>query len=139
MFELRVLRSKDCDEYTKIYFYKNRGFRDWEKYQGWDVSKRLSASDSIISIDTSYSSVDSNVLSRPPETAPFYLSENENLKLRIFIDRSVLEVFANDRQCLATRLYPSKKDSLGVSVISRGSESEIISLDAYDMDNIYEK
>ena len=65
MFELRVLRSKDCDEYTKISFYKNRGFRDWEKYEGWDVSKRLSASDSIISIDTSYSSVDSNVLSRP--------------------------------------------------------------------------
>ena len=139
MFELRVLRSKDCDEYTKISFYKNRGFRDWEKYQGWDVSKRLSASDSIISIDTSYSSVDSNVLSRPPETAPFYLSENENLKLRIFIDKSVLEVFVNDRQCLATRLYPSRKDSLGVSVISRGSESEIVSLDAYDMDNIYEK
>ena len=40
---------------------------------------------------------------------------------------------------LSNQTYPSKKDSLGVSVISRGSESEIISLDAYDMDNIYEK
>ena len=73
------------------------------------MSKRLSASDSIISIDTSYSSVDSNVLSRPPETAPFYLSENENLKLRIFIDKSVLEVFVNDRQCFSNQIISIKK------------------------------
>ncbi|MBP05722.1 MAG: hypothetical protein CL728_03115 [Chloroflexi bacterium] len=62
----------------------------------------------------------------------------ENLLLRVFIDKSVVEVFVNERQCLATRIYPSKKDSLGVSVLSQGAKSEIISLDAYDMDSIYD-
>ena len=138
MFELRILRSENSEEFTKISFYKNRGFRDWEKYDGWEVNKRLNASDSIVSIDTSYSSSDPNVLSRPPESAPVYIKENENLFLRVFIDKSVVEVFVNERQCLATRIYPSKKDSLGVSVLSQGAKSEIISLDAYDMDSIYD-
>ena len=138
MFELRVLRSNKSEEFTRITFYKNRGFRDWEKYEGWDLKKRLNASDSMISLDTSYSSLDQGVLSRPPEVAPVYLSENENLDLRIFIDRSVIEIFVNERQCVASRLYPSRNDSIGVSAISQGSSSKILSLDAYDMENIYQ-
>jgi beta-fructofuranosidase len=139
MFELKVLRSENSEEFTKISFYKNRGFRDWEKYEGWEVEKRLNATDSIVSIDSSHSSLDPDVLSRPPESAPFYIEENEKLFLRVFIDKSVLEVFVNERQCVATRVYPSKKDSIGVSVLSKGSNSKIISLDAYDMKNIYKK
>ena len=138
MFELRVLRSNKSEEFTRITFYKNRGFRDWEKYEGWDLKKRLNASDSMISLDTSYSSLDQGVLSRPPEVAPVYLSEDENLDLRIFIDRSVIEIFVNERQCVASRLYPSRNDSIGVSAISQGSSSKILSLDAYDMENIYQ-
>ena len=104
-----------------------------------DLKKRLEASYSIISLDTSYSSQDKEVISRPPEVAPFYLSEKENLKLTIFVDKSVVEVFINERQCIASRLYPTRKDSVGVSVISQGSSSKILSLDAYEMENIYKK
>ena len=139
MFEIRVLRSENREEFTRISFYKNRGFRDWDKYDGWDLKKRLEASYSIISLDTSYSSQDKEVISRPPEVAPFYLSEKENLKLTIFVDKSVVEVFINERQCIASRLYPTRKDSVGVSVISQGSSSKILSLDAYEMENIYKK
>ena len=139
MFEIRVLRSENSEEFTRISFYKNRGFRDWDKYDGWDLKKRLEASYSIISLDTSYSSQDKEVISRPPEVAPFYLSEKENLKLTIFVDKSVVEVFINERQCIASRLYPTRKDSVGVSVISQGSSSKILSLDAYEMENIYKK
>ena len=75
----------------------------------------------------------------PPETGPFHLPKGKLLELRIFIDKSVVEVFANDRQCVAVRVYPGLEDSIGVSVRSQGSKSKIIALDAWQMKNIYEE
>lgn len=43
------------------------------------------------------------------EAAPFLLNENELLRLSVFIDKSVIEVYANDRQALCRRVYPEKK------------------------------
>jgi beta-fructofuranosidase len=67
--------------------------------------------------------------------APFELKENEPLKLRVFIDKSVVEVFANDRQCLAVRVYPERKDSVGVSTRAEGNDAVLHSLDAWQMKN----
>lgn len=39
------------------------------------------------------------------ETAPLKLAEGENLALTIYIDKSVIEVFANDRQAITRRIY----------------------------------
>ena len=44
---------------------------------------------------------------------------------------SVLEVFANGRLCLTQRIYPTRADSLGVSVFARGGEAILNSLDAW--------
>ena len=65
------------------------------------------------------------------QEAPFKLLEEEPLKLHIFLDRSVLEVFANSRLCLTQRIYPSRADSLGVSVFAHGGEAVLNSLDAW--------
>lgn len=43
---------------------------------------------------------------RITERAPFMLHDGEKLNLRIFIDKSVIEVFANDRQAISRRVYP---------------------------------
>jgi len=40
------------------------------------------------------------------------LDEGEPLDLRVLLDHSVLEVYANQRLCLSTRLYPTRADSL---------------------------
>ena len=53
------------------------------------------------------------------ESAPFALRPGEPLQLRIFIDKSVVEVFANSRQAIARRIYPSRQDAVGVYVFSR--------------------
>jgi len=66
------------------------------------------------------------------QTAPLVLARNEPLRLRVFLDRSVLEVFANGRQCITQRLYPSRPDSLGVSLFARGVPVRA-SVDAWDM------
>jgi beta-fructofuranosidase len=65
------------------------------------------------------------------------LAPDERLKLRVFIDKSVVEVFVNDRQCLAVRVYPGRTDSRGVSLRSQGQEARLISLDAWQMKGLY--
>ena len=45
------------------------------------------------------------------QVAPFKLGGNEELKIQIFIDRSIIEVFANGRQCVTQRVYPTRPDS----------------------------
>lgn len=68
------------------------------------------------------------------QTAPLAPPDGEPLRLRIFLDRSVLEVFANDRQCMTQRIYPSRSDSDRVGVVSSGGEgAAITALDAWDM------
>lgn len=44
------------------------------------------------------------------ERAPLRLDDGEELRLDIFVDKSVIEVFANDRQCIARKIYPSGKN-----------------------------
>ena len=57
----------------------------------------------------------------------------EPLRLRIFLDRTILEVFANDRQCLTQRIYPTRPDSMGVSLFSTDGKAEFTSVRAWDM------
>ena len=136
--EIDVLRSPRREEYTRISFYRRRGFRNRERYAGRDREKSLAASDSLITLDNARSSELPDVLSRAPETAPVYVGPEELLELRVFIDRSVVEVFVNGRQCVALRVYPGRDDSAGMSLRACGSEATLHSLDAWQMKSIYE-
>ena len=100
MVELNVLRSPDRQEHTRIVFYRERGFKL--------PVRRPDSRDSLISIDSSRSSILPDALCRAPETAPVVLGPEETLKLHVFIDRSVIEVFVNGRQCVAMRVYPGR-------------------------------
>ena len=67
------------------------------------------------------------------QVAPFELPGGESLELRIFLDRSVLEIFANRRQCVTHRTYPTRDDSLGMRVFTRGAQADVRSVDIWDM------
>ena len=56
------------------------------------------------------------------------------LKLRIFVDKSVVEVFANSRQAVMRRIYPSREDSVGESFVSTGGDAEVHTLEAYKIE-----
>jgi beta-fructofuranosidase len=130
MVEMNVFRSPDKEEFTRIAFFRERGIqvkRGKNKY-----SKR-----SRIVIESSYSSLLRQVLSRAPEAAPILLEEDESLKLRVFLDKSSIEVFANGKQCLAMRVYPSREDSVGVSLRSQGRSATLKRLDAWQMKGIF--
>ena len=67
------------------------------------------------------------------EAGPFALLAEEPLKLRVFVDKSVVEVFANGRQAVMRRIYPSRPDSIGVRLLSNGGPAELRLVQAWEM------
>ena len=68
------------------------------------------------------------------EKAPFTLeTEDEILNLRVFIDKSVVEIYVNDRQAITRRVFTTRDDSLGVYVFSDGGESEFKEIIGWEM------
>ena len=130
MVEVNVLRSANAEEVTRIALFRNR-----------QVSSRFMPPQqklSVVTLDNTRASLLPEAQSRPPETASVFIAPDEPFKLRVFIDRSVVEVFINDRQCLAVRVQPSRSDSLGVSLRAQGQDAMLRSLDAWQMKTIYE-
>ena len=142
MIELNVLRSPGKEEFTRISLFKEGGFNAVR--QGLSLPSTgapLTTGNllgSLITIETSYSSLHADVKSRAPATAPIVIEPNETIKLRVFIDKSVVEVFVNGRQAMAARVFPSRDDSMGVSLRSQGNDSELKSLEAWQMKSIYQ-
>jgi beta-fructofuranosidase len=93
IFEFHVRKSPCSTEVTKII---------------------LDISNSGIIVDRSHSSLEILGTSSP-DSGPFHLLPNEDLHIQIFVDNSILEVYANDRFALTSRVYPSLEDSIGVS------------------------
>lgn len=140
MIELNVLRSPGKQEFTRIAFFRGRGFNAVRQGLIDPPATGIPASNlngSLISIETSYASLHPDVNPRAPETAPILIDANEPLRLRVFIDKSVVEVFVNGKQALAVRVYPSRNDSVGVSVMAQGQDSELKLLEAWQMKSIY--
>ncbi len=70
---------------------------------------------------------------RPVVEAPLVLGAKETLKLHIFLDGPMLEVFANDRQCITQQIYPQRRDSLQVRAFAHGGNARVVAVDAWDM------
>lgn len=59
------------------------------------------------------------------------------LKLHIFLDHSVLEVFVNGNCYLASRIYPAHQDSVGLELFTRKGKVRAMSLDIWRMASIW--
>lgn len=70
-------------------------------------------------------------------SAPLELAPGEPLRLRVLVDRSVIEVFANERTCLTLRIYPDRPDSTGVDCFATGGPCTVKSLDGWQMKSIW--
>jgi beta-fructofuranosidase len=55
------------------------------------------------------------------------------LDLHVFVDGSVVEVFANDRHCLTSRAYPTRADARGVSLSATGGRATVTGLDCWEL------
>jgi beta-fructofuranosidase len=65
------------------------------------------------------------------------LTEGEPVTLHVFLDRSVVEVFLNDRVALTTREYPTRDDSVGLELLARGGGARVTSLDVWELHSIW--
>ncbi len=86
----------------------------------------------MLLIDRQLSSLTEDV-ERDIRSGPLTLAAGESLFLHIFLDHSVIEVFANYRLCMSSRVYPSRTDSLGVGFFAGGGNAKIKTLDVWEM------
>jgi len=111
--ELSILESPDRAERTTLRYTR----------EGELVVDRTRASDDPqVTADTQQMAV-------PPCDEP--------LSLRCFVDASVVELYANGRHCLTSRVYPTRTDSTGVSVTAEGGRATVSSLSAWRLEDGY--
>ena len=89
------------------------------------------AQDKKLKIDTRKSSLKAGPAGI--EAGPLQLQPGEALQLRVFIDKSVVEVFANGRQAVMRRIYPSRGDSTGVALFSEGGRVDASPVEVWDI------
>jgi sucrose-6-phosphate hydrolase SacC (GH32 family) len=68
--------------------------------------------------------------------APFELKPGEALNLRVFLDKGMVEVFANDRQAVVY-MQPHNADDVGVSLFSKGGDIAVKNVRSWKMKSIY--
>jgi beta-fructofuranosidase len=105
-----VCRSPDGGEHTRVYY---------------------DAADQALKVDTTRSSLKQGPKSI--ESGPLTLQSDELLKLHVYLDASVVEVFANDRQAVMRRIYPTREESKDVALFCQGGPVQVQSLHAWDM------
>ncbi len=67
------------------------------------------------------------------QRAPLKLGPDEILQLDIFIDKSIIEVFANGRQCVTQVVYPELQESNGVKIFTEGTTLKVNRVQAWKM------
>ena len=68
---------------------------------------------------------------------PFDLKEDEDLILRIFIDKNLVEVFANGRQAAAYASHEKVRKDPNIRLFTRDKDLKIKSIKAWKMKSIY--
>nr|WP_319556728.1 GH32 C-terminal domain-containing protein [uncultured Vibrio sp.] len=76
--------------------------------------------DNTLNVDRSKTSLDPDVRSFGIQKGVMPL-ENGKLSLRVFVDRSLIEAYANERNSLTTRVYPLRSDATGIQLFSQGN------------------
>ncbi len=109
-YGLKVRCSPGGEEETRIYY---------------------DAADKKLKIDTRHSSLSEGPKSI--EAAPLGLADGESLELRVFLDKSIIEVFAGGRQAVMRRVYPTRADSQQIKLFSSGGTSGVSGMEAWEM------
>jgi beta-fructofuranosidase len=110
IFRFKVRECPNSSEVTKIIF-------DTQNNQ--------------VSVDRSQSSLESLGITTN-EIGNFELLPGEDLKVRVFVDNSVLEVYINDRFALTSRIYPTLETSTGASYDFGGFDEQKVKFHCWE-------
>ncbi|MDX1687698.1 MAG: glycoside hydrolase family 32 protein [Candidatus Promineifilaceae bacterium] len=114
-FGLHVRRSPDGEECTTLVF---------EPMAGRFLIQRAQSS---LSPD----------VHREAILVPYKPAPGEKVRLHLFLDGSVLELFINQRQAASTRIYPLRRDSVGLALFATGGTAGVERLDVWQMGSIW--
>ena len=89
-----------------------------------------------LTIDRANASTATETL-RDAKTAPLTLEADEPLSLRIFLDRSIIEIYANRRRCMTTRVYPAREESIGLRLSAGPYPVQLAQFVAWEMAAIW--
>lgn len=64
---------------------------------------------------------------------------DEPVSLRVFLDGSTVEVFANERHCLTSRVYPTREDSTGISFAAAGGRADLVDASVWRLGEGFER
>ena len=67
---------------------------------------------------------------------PATLDDKNRLKLHIYLDKSVMEVFANERDC-CTRVLDMSPENSGVELFALGGEATVRSFQSWQLRSIW--
>jgi beta-fructofuranosidase len=90
----------------------------------------------ILSIDRTRASLSPETL-KDVQIAHLALGPDEPLSLRVFLDASIIELYANRRLCMTTRVYPSREDSTGIRLAAESEGAAAKELRAWPMHSIW--
>ena len=99
----------------------------------------LSSQSQTIAIDYRKTSLRDDLNYQPEHSvqiAPLNFKQGDVVKLRVFLDHSVLEVFADDRRYLSQRIFPAHPHAQNVKLYSCGAPTLFRSLRAWQMGSI---
>ena len=126
---LKVRCSPDGEEETLVRFNVNPGRTHVPPDQVVPLRELI--------LDVSRSSTSPDVSNRESQRAMFEVPYGNAVELRVFVDRSVVEVIANRRHYVGKRIYPVRPDSVQVRAYARGGRAALRSLDAWRMSAIW--
>ncbi len=73
-----------------------------------------------LNLDLSQSTLSTAAFDKEMKSTTYRLPADEPLRLHVFIDHSVLEVFVNDRAAFTARIYPTLESSTGIDLFASG-------------------
>ncbi len=98
---------------------------------------RVDLENQLLIVDTSRSSLSPEAAPNRYEL-PLPLADTDVLTLRIFVDHSILEVYANEDAVITARMYPTRADSLGVALFSTQTVPKV-EIRAWKMTSAFEE
>lgn len=119
---LKLFCSPDCEERTVVTYDTAR--------QAFVIDFTNASKDKTLD----YPRLAGSPTSRLEQVVPYPLSDGDDLKLDIFIDRSVIEIFVNSDICLVQRVYPMRGDSKQFRLFAKGGSMTVKDIVKWEMD-----
>lgn len=110
-YGLSLRRTPDGEEETVLYYDREAG---------------------ALMVNRERTTLDPAERTRGIQGGPLVLAKGEKFRLRVFVDRSLIEGYANGVRSLTTRAYPSRSDALGLRLWADGEVREA-SIEVWEM------